>query len=262
MYAIVDEGTLDVETKETSGSTVQLRRRSTVARCRERQPTAGHRRWRCRQRIELPPGMALRPGATMAPSTRRPPAASALLRLRRSTWTARRLPAAHHRPHTRHPRRRPSLRRRTEPPTSRRRRPVYAAGTGACLRRRRPHRRPPRDASSRAAGRAPMEQVERDTAYARSALEEDSEFESALLTDLLVEVQDSGASDLHLTLGRAPDAADPRLAGADGGPAAPDAAGDPADALRDPHPEAAGELRRGARARLRLLACRAAPASA
>jgi twitching motility protein PilT len=50
----------------------------------------------------------------------------------------------------------------------------------------------------------PMEQVERDSAYARSALEEDSEIESGLLTELLVECQDSGASDLHLTAGARP----------------------------------------------------------
>jgi twitching motility protein PilT len=49
-----------------------------------------------------------------------------------------------------------------------------------------------------------MEQVDRDSAYARSALEEDSEIESGLLTELLVECQDSGASDLHLTAGARP----------------------------------------------------------
>jgi twitching motility protein PilT len=47
-------------------------------------------------------------------------------------------------------------------------------------------------------------QVERDTAYARAALEEDSEIEASLLSDLLVECQDSGASDLHLTAGARP----------------------------------------------------------
>jgi twitching motility protein PilT len=43
-----------------------------------------------------------------------------------------------------------------------------------------------------------------DAAYARSALEEDSEFEVGLLTDLLIAVQDSGASDLHLSAGARP----------------------------------------------------------
>jgi len=49
-----------------------------------------------------------------------------------------------------------------------------------------------------------VEQVERDAAYARAALEEDSEIEAGLLTDLLIECQDSGASDLHLTAGARP----------------------------------------------------------
>jgi twitching motility protein PilT len=43
-----------------------------------------------------------------------------------------------------------------------------------------------------------------DSAYARSAIEEDSEFEVGLLTNLLIEVQDSGASDLHLSAGARP----------------------------------------------------------
>jgi twitching motility protein PilT len=43
-----------------------------------------------------------------------------------------------------------------------------------------------------------------DAAYSRTALEEDSEFEVGLLTDLLIEVQDTGASDLHLTAGARP----------------------------------------------------------
>jgi twitching motility protein PilT len=47
-------------------------------------------------------------------------------------------------------------------------------------------------------------QVEHDTAYARAALEEDSDVEASLLTDLLIECQDSGASDLHLTAGARP----------------------------------------------------------
>ncbi|HEX3705831.1 MAG TPA: PilT/PilU family type 4a pilus ATPase, partial [Mycobacteriales bacterium] len=46
--------------------------------------------------------------------------------------------------------------------------------------------------------------VEKDTAYARAALEEDSKFEATLLADLLVAVQDSGASDLHLSSGARP----------------------------------------------------------
>jgi twitching motility protein PilT len=51
---------------------------------------------------------------------------------------------------------------------------------------------------------SPMDQVEHDTAYTRVALEEDSKFEAGLLANLLVEVQDSGASDLHLTSGARP----------------------------------------------------------
>jgi twitching motility protein PilT len=47
-------------------------------------------------------------------------------------------------------------------------------------------------------------QVELDTSYARAALEEDSGFEAGLLSELLVECQDSGASDLHLTAGARP----------------------------------------------------------
>jgi len=43
-----------------------------------------------------------------------------------------------------------------------------------------------------------------EAAYSRSAIEEDSDFEIGLLTDLLVEVQDSGASDLHLSAGARP----------------------------------------------------------
>jgi twitching motility protein PilT len=46
--------------------------------------------------------------------------------------------------------------------------------------------------------------VEHDTAYARAALEEDSGLEASLLSELLVECQDSGASDLHLTAGARP----------------------------------------------------------
>jgi twitching motility protein PilT len=47
-------------------------------------------------------------------------------------------------------------------------------------------------------------QVEHDTSYARAALEEDSGFEAGLLSELLVECQDNGASDLHLTAGARP----------------------------------------------------------
>jgi twitching motility protein PilT len=47
-------------------------------------------------------------------------------------------------------------------------------------------------------------QLDRDTAYARAALEEDSEIEAGLLTDLLIECQESGASDLHLSAGAKP----------------------------------------------------------
>src|SRR4051794_27079449 len=43
-----------------------------------------------------------------------------------------------------------------------------------------------------------------DAAYTRSALEEDSELEAGLLTELLIEVLDRSASDLHLTAGARP----------------------------------------------------------
>jgi twitching motility protein PilT len=43
-----------------------------------------------------------------------------------------------------------------------------------------------------------------DAAYSRGALEESSEFEAGLLTDLLVEVLEKGASDLHITAGARP----------------------------------------------------------
>jgi twitching motility protein PilT len=46
--------------------------------------------------------------------------------------------------------------------------------------------------------------VDPNPAYARAALEEDSGVEAGLLTELLVECQDSGASDLHLTAGARP----------------------------------------------------------
>jgi twitching motility protein PilT len=48
------------------------------------------------------------------------------------------------------------------------------------------------------------EQMDQDAAYARSALEEGSETEAALLTELLIQVQDTGASDLHVTSGARP----------------------------------------------------------
>jgi twitching motility protein PilT len=51
---------------------------------------------------------------------------------------------------------------------------------------------------------SPDDAVDKDTAYARAALEEDSRFEATLLADLLVAVQDSGASDLHLSSGARP----------------------------------------------------------
>jgi twitching motility protein PilT len=43
-----------------------------------------------------------------------------------------------------------------------------------------------------------------DDAYSRGALEESSEFEAGLLTDLLVEVLERGASDLHITAAARP----------------------------------------------------------
>src|SRR4051794_9723910 len=46
--------------------------------------------------------------------------------------------------------------------------------------------------------------VSSEAAYTRSALEEDSELEAGLLTELLIEVLDRSASDLHLTAGARP----------------------------------------------------------
>jgi twitching motility protein PilT len=63
---------------------------------------------------------------------------------------------------------------------------------------------PPAAQSYEPATEAPSDQLERDSAYARAALEEDSEIEAGLLTDLLIECQDSGASDLHLSAGAKP----------------------------------------------------------
>src|SRR4051794_34273686 len=45
------------------------------------------------------------------------------------------------------------------------------------------------------------EAVPSEGMYSRGAIEESSEFEAGLLTDLLVEVLDKGASDLHITAG-------------------------------------------------------------
>jgi twitching motility protein PilT len=60
---------------------------------------------------------------------------------------------------------------------------------------------PPAEPAARAAA---DQQIDRDTAFARAALEEDSSMESGLLTELLVECQDTGASDLHLSAGARP----------------------------------------------------------
>jgi len=43
-----------------------------------------------------------------------------------------------------------------------------------------------------------------ESAYARTAVEESSDFEAGLLTDLLIEVLDRGASDLHISAGARP----------------------------------------------------------
>jgi twitching motility protein PilT len=51
---------------------------------------------------------------------------------------------------------------------------------------------------------APQQSAAEEAAYTRSAIEEGSDFEAGLLTDLLVEVLDRGASDLHLTAGARP----------------------------------------------------------
>ena len=51
---------------------------------------------------------------------------------------------------------------------------------------------------------APQESGSGDAAYSRGALEESSEFEAGLLTELLIEVLDRGCSDLHITAGARP----------------------------------------------------------
>jgi twitching motility protein PilT len=48
------------------------------------------------------------------------------------------------------------------------------------------------------------ERIAAETAGARTAIEEDSTFETGLLTELLVEVLEKGASDLHITAGARP----------------------------------------------------------
>jgi twitching motility protein PilT len=50
----------------------------------------------------------------------------------------------------------------------------------------------------------PVSAASAEGAYTRSALEEDSELEAGLLTELLIEVLDRNASDLHLTAGARP----------------------------------------------------------
>jgi twitching motility protein PilT len=51
---------------------------------------------------------------------------------------------------------------------------------------------------------AAQESKATDAAYGRSALEESSEFEAGLLTELLIEVLDRGCSDLHISAGARP----------------------------------------------------------
>jgi twitching motility protein PilT len=51
---------------------------------------------------------------------------------------------------------------------------------------------------------AAQESKATETAYGRSALEESSEFEAGLLTELLIEVLDRGCSDLHISAGARP----------------------------------------------------------
>ena len=55
----------------------------------------------------------------------------------------------------------------------------------------------PASAATEAAGAA-------DASYGRAALEENSDLEAGLLTDLLIEVMEKGASDLHITAGARP----------------------------------------------------------
>jgi twitching motility protein PilT len=50
----------------------------------------------------------------------------------------------------------------------------------------------------------PTESAASEAAYGRSAIEEDSDLEAGLLTDLLIEVLERGCSDLHITAGARP----------------------------------------------------------
>jgi twitching motility protein PilT len=63
---------------------------------------------------------------------------------------------------------------------------------------------PPAASPAEPAPGAVNSQVEHDTSYARAALEEDSGIEAGLLSELLIECQDGGASDLHLSAGARP----------------------------------------------------------
>jgi twitching motility protein PilT len=62
----------------------------------------------------------------------------------------------------------------------------------------------PAQASAPPAEKPASAGIDLDAAYARAALEEDSGIEAGLLSELLVECQDSGASDLHLSAGARP----------------------------------------------------------
>ncbi len=79
---------------------------------------------------------------------------------------------------------------------------------------------------------------------------EDREFD---LNEVLVQLLDAGGSDLHITTGASPAMRRQRRAAPAGGPAGPHAPGDPAGAVRDPHPAPAGDVRGEPRARLRVL---------
>jgi twitching motility protein PilT len=148
--------------------------------------------------IELPPGMRLPPGVSVAPSELAPPAAPA--------WAPPAAPTSFVPPAATLPPPTQAFPAQSYPPPPNG--GVYeppAVPDGTVY-------EPPTASAAYGTGYAPYEPpvesptetLEHDTAYTRVALEEDSKFEAGLLASLLIEVQDSGASDLHLTSGARP----------------------------------------------------------
>lgn len=146
--------------------------------------------------IELPPGMSLPPGVSVAPSQAPAPAASiptpdmemALssgMELTAPSAVPASVMAAPQQSFPTQAYSPPASGTVYEPPTA-----PQAIGTEYA------RYEPPAE--------SPMDAIEHDVAYTRTALEEDSKFEAGLLATLLVEVQDSGASDLHLSSGARP----------------------------------------------------------